>query len=58
MAQTVELIAKNIKRLREIKHLSQKEVCADSVFRNDNTAVLRMERWNPLFLHLKNWLPS
>lgn len=24
MAQTVELIAKNIKRLREIKHLSQK----------------------------------
>ncbi len=30
MAQTIELIAKNIKRLREVKHLSQKEVCADS----------------------------
>lgn len=30
MAQTVELIAKNIKSLREVKHLSQKEVCADS----------------------------
>ncbi|SEG59760.1 helix-turn-helix domain-containing protein [Sphingobacterium lactis] len=30
MVQTVALIAKNIKRLRAIKHLSQKEVCADS----------------------------
>jgi transcriptional regulator with XRE-family HTH domain len=30
MIQTVELIAKNIKRLRELKSLSQKEVCADS----------------------------
>lgn len=30
MVQTVELIAKNIKRLREFKKLSQKEVCADS----------------------------
>lgn len=30
MVQTVELIAKNIRRLRDVKHLSQKEVCADS----------------------------
>lgn len=30
MVQTVELIAKNIKRLSELKNLSQKEVCADS----------------------------
>jgi transcriptional regulator with XRE-family HTH domain len=30
MAQTVELIAKNIRRLRDVKSLSQKEVCADS----------------------------
>ncbi len=26
MAQTVELIAKNIKRLREVKHLSKKGI--------------------------------
>jgi transcriptional regulator with XRE-family HTH domain len=32
MIQTVELIAKNIKRLRELKSLSQKEVCADADF--------------------------
>ena len=31
LKQTVALIAKNIRRLRDIKHLSQKEVCADSV---------------------------
>jgi transcriptional regulator with XRE-family HTH domain len=30
MVQTVELIAKNIRRLRDVKHLYQKEVCADS----------------------------
>ncbi|HRI02021.1 MAG TPA: helix-turn-helix transcriptional regulator [Saprospiraceae bacterium] len=30
MVQTVELIAKNIRCLRDVKHLSQKEVCADS----------------------------
>jgi transcriptional regulator with XRE-family HTH domain len=30
MVQTVELIAKNIRRLRDVKSLSQKEVCADS----------------------------
>lgn len=30
MAQTVKLIGKNIKRLREVKNLSQKEVCVDS----------------------------
>ena len=30
MAQIVVLIAKNIKRLRELKHLSQKEICADA----------------------------
>jgi len=30
MAQIVGLIAKNIKRLRELKHLSQKEICADA----------------------------
>ncbi|MEI5984373.1 helix-turn-helix transcriptional regulator [Sphingobacterium sp. PU5-4] len=30
MAQTVALISKNIKRLREVKHLSQKEVCVES----------------------------
>jgi transcriptional regulator with XRE-family HTH domain len=30
MTNTVELIAKNIKRLRELKNLSQKEVCAAS----------------------------
>ena len=30
MAQTTELIARNIKRLRELKKLSQKEVALDS----------------------------
>jgi len=30
MTNTVELIANNIKRLREVKNLSQKEVCAAS----------------------------
>ncbi|SRR6266542_2867438 len=30
MTNTVELIAKNIKRLRELKNLSQKEICATS----------------------------
>lgn len=30
MGQAVELLAKNIRRLREVKSLSQKEVCADS----------------------------
>jgi len=30
MVQTVGLIAKNIRRLRDVKRLSQKEVCADS----------------------------
>ncbi len=30
MVQTVALIAKNLKRLRDHKRLSQKEVCADS----------------------------
>lgn len=30
MTQTVSLIAKNIKHLREVKNLSQKEICADS----------------------------
>ena len=30
MTQTVGLIARNIKQLRELKNLSQKEVCADS----------------------------
>jgi hypothetical protein len=30
MTQTVGLIAKNIKHLREVKNLSQKEICADS----------------------------
>lgn len=30
MAQVVEVIAKNIKRLREVKALSQKEICSDS----------------------------
>lgn len=30
MANTVELIARNIKRLRGLKNLSQKEICAGS----------------------------
>jgi transcriptional regulator with XRE-family HTH domain len=30
MTQTVSLIAKNIKHFRDIKNLSQKEICADS----------------------------
>ena len=30
MTQTVELIARNIRQLRELKKLSQKQVCADS----------------------------
>ncbi|MDP2234907.1 MAG: helix-turn-helix transcriptional regulator [Bacteroidales bacterium] len=30
MVQTVELVARNIRRLRDVKQLSQKEVCADS----------------------------
>ena len=30
MSSLVEVIAKNIKHLREVKNLSQKEICADS----------------------------
>ena len=30
MTQTVSLIAKNIKHFRDVKNLSQKEICADS----------------------------
>jgi transcriptional regulator with XRE-family HTH domain len=30
MSNTVDLIAKNIKRLRDLKNLSQKEICAAS----------------------------
>ncbi|WP_447951801.1 helix-turn-helix domain-containing protein [Chryseobacterium koreense] len=30
MTQTVDIISKNIKRIREVKKLSQKEICADS----------------------------
>lgn len=30
MVQTVELIAKNIRRLRELKSFSQKEICAEA----------------------------
>lgn len=30
MSRAVDLISKNIKRIREIKNLSQKEICADS----------------------------
>jgi transcriptional regulator with XRE-family HTH domain len=30
MLQTVALMAKNIRHLKDVKHLSQKEVCADA----------------------------
>ncbi|SIT28354.1 helix-turn-helix domain-containing protein [Chryseobacterium gambrini] len=30
MSRTVDVIAKNIKRIREVKNLSQKEICTDS----------------------------
>ena len=53
MAHTVELIAKNIRRLRDVKQLSQNEVCADSGVPQGQYSRIENEKVEPFIATLE-----